>query len=113
MSAKISILPTRSLIQNDDLFVLANETTGLNYKIRLDDLKAQFGDPGMTSLTTLVDEVSSSVTYIGKALPTTLTTAPNWQIQRITITGNDMQVEWAASGVFSQIWDNRSILVYS
>ena len=66
----------------------------------------------MADLVTLVDE-DSNTTYIGKAAPGTLSSSPNWKIQRIVDTNGDLEIRWADSANFSQIWDNRSSLSYS
>lgn len=43
MSAKISDLPGRSLLQTTDLFVIADQDEGLNYKVTMEDLAAAVG----------------------------------------------------------------------
>ena len=112
MSVKISDLPVRFIPLDTDLLVLANDAEGLNFKISLGDLKAELGDLTMADLVTLVDE-DSNTTYIGKATPGTLSSSPNWKIQRIVDTSGDLEIRWADSANFSQIWDNRSSLSYS
>ena len=112
MSIKISDLPVRFIPLDTDLLVLANDAEGLNFKISLGDLKAKLGDLTMADLVTLVDE-DSNTTYIGKAAPGTLSSSPNWKIQRIVDTNGDLEIRWADSANFSQIWDNRSSLSYS
>lgn len=112
MSVKISDLPVRLIPLDTDLLVLANDAEGLNFKISLGDLKAELGDLTMADLVTLVDE-NSNITYIGKAAPGTLSSSPNWKIQRIVDTNGDLEIRWADSANFSQVWDNRSSLSYS
>ena len=112
MSVKISDLPVRLIPLDTDLLVLANDAEGLNFKISLGDLKAELEDLTMADLVTLVDE-NSNITYIGKAAPGTLSSSPNWKIQRIVDTSGDLEIRWADSANFSQIWDNRSSLSYS
>ena len=113
MSIKISDLPVRISPLVTDLLVLANDAEGLNFKISLEDLKAHLGDLTMADLTTLIDDVGT-ITYIGKALPGTLTSTPNWKIMRVEdIGGGDLEIKWAGSANFSQIWDNRSSLSFS
>jgi hypothetical protein len=63
--------------------------------------------------TTRIDEVSTSITYIGKAIPGSATNSSVWQIQKLTSSGNDLIVQFADSGNFSQIWDSREALSYS
>ena len=112
MSIKISDLPVRFIPLDTDLLVLANDAEGLNFKISLGDLKAELGDLTMADLVTLVDE-EGSTTYIGKAAPGTLSSSPNWKIQRIVDTNGDLEIKWADSAAFSQVWDNRLTLSYS
>lgn len=65
-------------------------------------------------LITLLDEVSSSVTYVGKAAPRSLPGSPVWQIQRITTSGTLLAVEYAdGDDRFDNVWDNRASLGYS
>lgn len=66
-----------------------------------------------TALKTLIDEASLTVTYIGKAIPGSLSSASVWQIQRLTSSSGDLSVEFADSGLFTQVWDNRAGLSYS
>lgn len=113
MSTKISDLPVRVTLLNTDLLVIANGAEEMNYKISVEDLKIQLGDLSMADLTTLIDDVGA-ITYIGKALPGTLTSAPNWKIMRVEyIGGGDLEIKWAGSANFSQIWGNRNSLSYS
>ena len=112
MSIKISDLPVRISPLVTDLLVLANDAEGLNFKISLEDLKAHLGDLTMADLVTLVDE-EGTTTYIGKAAPGTLSSSPKWKIQRIVDTNGDLEIRWADSANFSQIWDNRSSLSFS
>jgi hypothetical protein len=60
----------------------------------------------------IVDVASSTITYIGKALPGTATSAANWKISRIdTTTG--VRIMYAGNSTYTQIWDNRASLTYS
>jgi len=113
MGTKISDLPTRVTPLGDDLFVLANDAEGLNFKISLADLILQLGSIDMADLTTFVDEVGLT-TYVGKAAIGSLTSQPVWKIQRIVESaGGDLEIKWADSALYSQIWDNRASLSYS
>lgn len=113
MGTKISDLPTRVTPLGDDLFVLANDAEALNYKISLADLILQLGSIDMADLTTLLDK-DGDTTYVGKAAIGSLTNQAVWKIQRIIdLPGDDLEVKWAASAAFSQIWDNRAGLSYS
>lgn len=63
-----------------------------------------------------IDSGNSDITYVGKAIPSA---TPNedqavWQIQRITVTGDDVVVEWAdGDAELDNVWDNRESLTYS
>lgn len=60
--------------------------------------------------TTLTERVNSQLTYVGKAIPGSATSDPVWQISRILVVGTITTEEFAASGTFTQIWDDRNTL---
>lgn len=63
---------------------------------------------------TIVDEASASITYVGRALPATLTSAASWQISKFELTGNVLEEQTADGDLaFDNIWDNRAALSYS
>ena len=63
---------------------------------------------------TRIDEASATITYVGKAVPGTATSAATWQIQRLTDTGSGLTVEWAdGDDAFDNEYDNRASLSYS
>lgn len=69
-----------------------------------------------TIYTTELDYVNgTNPIYVGKAAPGTATSTASWQISKITYdgNGNPLIIQWAASGAFSSIWDNRASLSYS
>jgi hypothetical protein len=75
------------------------------------------GSPSTSSsssapLNTLYDEVSTTLAYVGKAYPGSLTSQPVWRIFRLTLGSGDMEILYADSGNFSQVWDNRASLSY-
>ena len=60
------------------------------------------------------DEVDATTSYRGEAYPGTATSAAGWRIQRLTITGADVAIEWAdGNDAFAQVWDDRASLTYS
>lgn len=66
------------------------------------------------TLATIVDEVSASITYLGKADPGTATASALWQIQRITTSGTTTTVQFAdGNSDFDNVWNNRASLSYS
>lgn len=61
-----------------------------------------------------IDDAGGGVSYVGRAKPGTITSIPQWQIKRLTITGADSVVEWAdGNNKFDNVWDNRAALTYS
>lgn len=60
------------------------------------------------------DYIDDTTFYRGEAVPGTATSAALWRVQRITITGDDLVIEWAdGSANFTKIWDDRLSLTYS
>jgi len=60
-----------------------------------------------------VDSGDSTISYIGKALAGTATSASSWQIQKLTETAN-ITIEYAdGNNDFDNIFDNRESLSYS
>ena len=53
-----------------------------------------------------------SVDYVGEASIGTATSAASWRIKKIDST-TGVVIQWAGSGVFDQVWDNRASLTYS
>lgn len=63
---------------------------------------------------TRLDVVSSTVSYLGKAVPSSLTSAAVWKISRLTSTaGGNITTEYVDNGKYTQIWDDRASLSYS
>jgi len=65
------------------------------------------------NLTTLIDEASSTVTYIGKAIYGSSTASAVWSISKMD-TSSGTNIKWAdGNGYFDNIWNNRAIYTYS
>ncbi len=65
------------------------------------------------SLSTIYEEASATIAYLGKALPGTVTSAGSWQISKINTTSG-IVTTWAdGNSNFDNIWDNRASLTYS
>jgi hypothetical protein len=63
---------------------------------------------------TQIDSVSSTVTYVGDALPGSATSSSVWKIIKIETSGANTSVTYAnGSDSFDQIWDNRASYTYS
>jgi hypothetical protein len=82
-----------------------------NYDFDWEDMIINFPP---TNYTKLLDQYSSTILYLGEALPETLETSPLWRIQRIIFdaSGEVDEVRFANGGEFNQIWTNRYSLVY-
>lgn len=66
------------------------------------------------NFTSLIDEVSSSVTYLGKAQIGSATSDSSWQIQKISVSGTVTTIAWAdGTDAFTNVWDDRASYTYS
>ncbi len=62
---------------------------------------------------TRIDNATSVITYIGDAIPGTLTSAAAWRIKKLDET-TGLIMTWAdGNALFDNIWDNRAALTYS
>ncbi len=52
------------------------------------------------------------VDYVGEASIGTATSAASWRVKKIDST-TGVIIQWAGTGVFDQVWDNRASLSYS
>jgi len=66
---------------------------------------------GGFKFTVHVDTVGA-VDYIGEASVGTATSAASWRIKKVDST-TGIIIQWAGTGVFDQVWDNRASLSYS
>ena len=60
----------------------------------------------------LDDTTTLNMIYIGEAVPGTATSAATWRIKRLDVTVG-LIIQWADSGDFTQVWDNRASLTYN
>lgn len=66
------------------------------------------------SYKTIIDEVNKNLSYVGDAIPGTVTSASLWKIRRIQTSGSVTTVSFAdGNSNFDNIWDNRASLTYS
>ena len=64
-------------------------------------------------MATKIDEASATVTYVGKALLGSASSAAVWQIQKITVASTVTSITWADSDAdFNNVWDDRASLTY-
>ena len=61
----------------------------------------------------LLEEASSTITYIGEADPGTATSAASWRIKRLDSTSGLAVKYGGGVTTFSQVWDDRASLSYS
>jgi len=59
-----------------------------------------------------VNSGDSNVEYVGEASIGTATSAASWRIKKINSTSG-VVIQWADTGVFDQVWDNRESLTYT
>jgi hypothetical protein len=61
-----------------------------------------------------VDDASSTVTYVGKAVVTALDSDASWMIKKLTTSGTVLKITYAdGNDYFDNVWDNRASLTYS
>jgi hypothetical protein len=60
----------------------------------------------------LIDEASSTITYICEAVPGTATSAAAWRVQRVSVSGTVTTIRYAGAGAFDQVADDRASLTY-
>jgi len=61
---------------------------------------------------TLIDEVSDTVTYVGKAITGTATSTSEWLISKISVSGDITTVAYASDS-YDKEWDDRATYTYS
>jgi len=61
---------------------------------------------------TLRLDTVGSIDYVGEAAIGTATSAAAWRIKKVDST-TGIVLQWAGTGVFDQVWDNRTSLTYS
>ncbi len=61
---------------------------------------------------TLRLETVGSIDYVGEASIGTVTSASLWRIKKVD-NSSGIVLQWAGSGAFDQVWDNRASLSYS
>lgn len=85
--------------------------SGSDYDYQWEDMIIQIPDQAYTKL---LDQVSSTVLYLGEAIPESLEANAVWRIQKILFdaSGNVDEVRFASTGEFDQIWNNRLALTY-
>lgn len=61
-----------------------------------------------------IDEASSTVTYVGKAVVTASNSESSWMIKKLTTSGTVTTITYAeGNDYFDKIWNDRASLSYS
>lgn len=61
-----------------------------------------------------VDDASSTVTYVGKAVVTALNSDASWMIKKLTTSGTVLTITYAdGNDFFDNVWNDRASLTYS
>lgn len=91
---------------------LAAETTKVIGTINISAAQSVIANP--SDYKSIIDEASGTVTYVGRAVGGTATSAASWQVSKYTLTGAVL-AQTTADGdfLFNNIWDNRAALSYS
>ena len=67
-----------------------------------------------TQLTVLVDDNTTTVTYVGEAPSGSSESSPVWRIKRLEIVGTVLKITWAdGNQFFDNTWSGRTGLTYS
>lgn len=71
------------------------------------------GSTSLAPVSVRIDDASSTVTYIGKAIIGTADSEAAWQIIKLSTSGTTIKLEYAnKSEEYNQVWTNRTNLVY-
>jgi beta-glucosidase-like glycosyl hydrolase len=105
-------LDTNILIDGNTTYVTSGDTLHQAI-VSLEDAIA-LGGGTVPSYALVLDDAGGGVTYVGEALPGSLTSAASWRIKRITEVGPDVSIEWSdGDSNFDNVWDDRLSLSYS
>lgn len=67
-----------------------------------------------THYTVLVDDNTTTITYVGEAPSASLESSPVWRIKRLETVGTVLKITWAdGNQFFDNDWSNRTSLTYS
>jgi hypothetical protein len=72
------------------------------------------GSGSVSDYSTLIDEPTAGIMYIGKATSGSSTSSAVWQIKKLTESGVVTSILFAnGSNEFNNIWSNRASLTYT
>jgi len=96
---------TKIVDQNNNVIDSEQDSVGTNY-LKVAEIQRYY--------TTKIN-VSGSISYIGKASPSTSVSASGWQIQKVDESETpDITITWADGvSTFTKIWNNRLTYNYS
>jgi hypothetical protein len=61
----------------------------------------------------IIDEVSATVTYIGRAKAGTATSAAQWQIYKASVNGTVTTIQfYSGDASYNAVWDGRATATY-
>ena len=61
-----------------------------------------------------LDDAGGGITYVGWAIPGSITSSAIWKLMRMTESSGDLTIEWADGNVsYDNVWNNRASLSYS
>lgn len=72
------------------------------------------GIESMANYALRYDYVDATTSYLGEAVPGSLSSAAVWRVKLLTFAGDDVTVTYAdGDSDFDNVWDNRASLTYS
>lgn len=123
LEVKVTSMPTGSSSFSDSGNVARSGLVDSDRHVQVDVLSSAL--PSSASTETTLQTISfggfkftlrlatvGDVDYIGEASIGTATSAASWRIKRVDSTTGTV-IQWAGTGVFNQVWDNRASLSYS
>mgnify|MGYP001582358138 CR=1 FL=1 len=123
LEVKVTSMPTGSNSFSDSGNVAKSGLVDADRHVQVDVLSSAL--PSSASTETTLQTISfggfkftlrlatvGDVDYVGEASIGTATSAASWRIKKVDSTTGTV-IQWAGTGIFNQIWDNRASLSYS
>jgi len=123
LQVKVTSLPAGGSSFSDSAGVAKSGLVNASRNVQVDVLSSTLPSSASTETTlqtisfggfkfTLRLDTVGTIDYVGEATIGTATSAALWRIKRLDNTTGTV-IQWAGTGVFNQIWDNRTSLTYS
>lgn len=123
LEVKITSLPTNSNSFSDSGDIAKSGLVDGDRHVQVDVLSSALPSSASTETTlqtisfggfkfTLRLATAGDVDYVGEAAIGTATSAASWRIKKVDNTSG-IVLQWAGTGLFDQVWDNRASLSYS